>query len=93
MRLLLDTHIFYWWFYEPKRLSRKAFKTIKGAEEVFVSSASLWEIAIKVRLGKMKYRPAETLRSDQRKRLPGAACLVQTRAACCDAADASRRSV
>ena len=57
MRLLLDTHIFYWWFYEPKRLSRKAFKTIKGAEEVFVSSASLWEIAIKVRLGKMNADP------------------------------------
>ena len=57
MRLLLDTHIFYWWYYEPEQLSRKAFRTIKGAEDVFVSSASLWEIAIKVRIGKMKADP------------------------------------
>jgi PIN domain nuclease of toxin-antitoxin system len=57
MRLLLDTHIFYWWFYETERLSRNALMTIQGAEEVFVSSASMWEIAIKVRLGKMKADP------------------------------------
>ncbi len=59
MRLLLDTHIFCWSFYEPERLSRKAMKIIREAEEVFVSSASLWEVAIKVRLGKIKVDPRE----------------------------------
>jgi PIN domain nuclease of toxin-antitoxin system len=59
MRILLDTHIFCWSFYEPERLSRKAFKVIRGAAEVFVSSASIWEIAIKVRLGKMNADPKE----------------------------------
>jgi PIN domain nuclease of toxin-antitoxin system len=59
MRLLLDTHIFCWSFYEPERLSRKAMKIIREAEEVFVSSASLWEVAIKVRLGKIKANPRE----------------------------------
>jgi PIN domain nuclease of toxin-antitoxin system len=59
MRLLLDTHIFCWSFYEPKRLSAKAFQVITSAEEVFVSSASIWEIAIKVRLGKMEADPWE----------------------------------
>jgi PIN domain nuclease of toxin-antitoxin system len=59
MRLLLDTHIFCWSFYEPERLSRQALKIIRGAEEVFVSSASIWEVAIKVRLGKMKADPQE----------------------------------
>jgi PIN domain nuclease of toxin-antitoxin system len=54
MRILLDTHIFCWWYYEPERLSRDAFKIVKEAEEVFVSSASVWEIAIKARLGKIK---------------------------------------
>ena len=54
MRILLDTHIFCWWYYEPERLSQEAFKTVKEAEEVFVSSASVWEIAIKARLGKIK---------------------------------------
>jgi PIN domain nuclease of toxin-antitoxin system len=59
MRLLLDTHLLYWWFYEPQKLSSGAVKTIKDAEEVFFSSASLWEIAIKVRLGKIKADPRQ----------------------------------
>ena len=54
MRLLLDTHIFYWSFYERGRLSQKTLELIDGAEAIFVSSASIWEIAIKVRLGKIK---------------------------------------
>jgi PIN domain nuclease of toxin-antitoxin system len=59
MRILLDTHIFCWWYYEPERLSRTAFRTVKEAEEVFVSSASVWEIAIKARLGKIKAEAQE----------------------------------
>ena len=59
MRLLLDTHIFCWWFYEPERLSLEAFKVLRSAEETFVSSASIWEVAIKVRLGKMNADPQE----------------------------------
>ena len=59
MRLLLDTQIFCWSFYEPERLSRGAFKAMRGAEKVFVSSASIWEVAIKVRLGKMNADPLE----------------------------------
>jgi PIN domain nuclease of toxin-antitoxin system len=59
MRILLDTHIFYRWFYEPVRLSRAALETIKNADEVFVSSASIWEIAIKARLGKINANPRE----------------------------------
>jgi PIN domain nuclease of toxin-antitoxin system len=59
VRLLLDTHIFCWSFYEPGRLSREARETMNGADEVFVSSASMWEVAIKVRLGKMNADPQE----------------------------------
>jgi PIN domain nuclease of toxin-antitoxin system len=54
MRILLDTHILYWWFYETRRLSDSARTTIKNADEVLVSSASIWEMAIKIRLGKMR---------------------------------------
>ena len=61
MRVLLDTHILYWWFYDTKRLPRDAETLIRRAEEVFVSSVSVWEIAIKVRLGKMKARPQDIL--------------------------------
>ncbi|MGA9672201.1 MAG: type II toxin-antitoxin system VapC family toxin [Terracidiphilus sp.] len=59
MRLLLDTHIFCWWFYQPERLSRRTLKLIRGAERVFVSSASIWEVAIKARLGKIDADPKE----------------------------------
>jgi PIN domain nuclease of toxin-antitoxin system len=59
MRLLLDTHFAYWVFYETARLSQQAKEFIYGAEEIFVSSASIWEMAIKVRLGKMGGDPRE----------------------------------
>jgi PIN domain nuclease of toxin-antitoxin system len=59
MRLLLDTHIFSWSFYEPEKLSRKAMKILREAEEIYVSSVSIWEVAIKVRLGKMNADPRE----------------------------------
>jgi PIN domain nuclease of toxin-antitoxin system len=59
MRLLLDTHIFCWSFYEPQRISSETRELMNQAEEVFVSSASLWEIAIKVRLGKINADPEE----------------------------------
>lgn len=61
MHLLLDTHVLYWTFYEQRRLSAKALELIHGASQIFVSSASIWEMAIKVRLGKMKGDPAELL--------------------------------
>jgi len=61
MRLLLDTHILYWWFYEHERLSSKAFESIKGADGVYFSAASIWEIAIKVRLGKMNADPLKII--------------------------------
>jgi len=61
MRLLFDTHILYWSFFERRRLSQLALKLIDEAEEIYVSSASIWEIAIKVRLGKMKVDPRELL--------------------------------
>ena len=54
MRLLFDTHIFYWSLYERGRLSSRTLEVIHGAEAIFISSASVWEIAIKVRLGKIK---------------------------------------
>ena len=58
MRILLDTHIFYWSLYNRSRLPQLALETILGADAVFVSAVSIWETAIKVRLGKMKGDPA-----------------------------------
>ena len=54
MQLLLDTHALLWWVLDLDDLSRKARKAIADYDnEVFVSAASAWEIAIKFRLGRL----------------------------------------
>jgi len=55
MRLLLDTHAFIWSASSPKRLARAARSAIEDpANEVFVSAAVAWEIAIKHAMGKIE---------------------------------------
>lgn len=54
MRLLLNTHIFLWAVAGNPLLKPATRRFIESADEVFVSAASLWEIAIKGRLGKIK---------------------------------------
>lgn len=53
MKLLLDTQIYLWFLADSRRLSKRARGQIRDAREVFVSAASIWEIAIKVGLGKL----------------------------------------
>ena len=54
MRVLLDTHALLWWLDGNRRLSRRARGVIADDENVvLVSAASAWEIATKVRLGKL----------------------------------------
>ena len=57
MRLLLDTHIFLWAVAGSPRLTQSTRRLIESAEVVYVSAASIWEIAIKARLGKIKADP------------------------------------
>jgi len=54
VRLLLDTHALLWLMEESPRLSQEGRSLILSASEVYVSSASIWEIAIKSRLGKIE---------------------------------------
>lgn len=56
MQLLLDTHIFLWCITDDRRLSSTARSLIINAREVFVSTVSLWEISIKIKLGKLQGR-------------------------------------
>ena len=57
MANLLDTHTFIWFVEGDSRLSEKARKAIeKEGAENFVSIASLWEIAIKISLGKLELK-------------------------------------
>ena len=54
MRLLLDSHALIWWLAGDRRLPADARDAIEDRREsVFVSAASAWEIATKVRIGKL----------------------------------------
>lgn len=54
MRLLLDTQAWLWWLSDPARLLPRALAAIRDERnEVFVSVASAWEIAIKRQRGRV----------------------------------------
>ena len=51
MRLLLDTQIFLWWLADSRKLGKAARERIEGADEVFVSAASIVECEQKIVAG------------------------------------------
>ena len=54
MKLLLDTHVLLWWLAGSERLSIAARTRIADTNnEVYVSAVSAWEVATKVRLGRL----------------------------------------
>lgn len=53
MRLLLDTHVFLWLLAEPERLGEHLGSLENTDNDLLVSAASSWEIAIKVQLGRL----------------------------------------
>ncbi len=53
MQILLDTHVFLWCVTDSKDLSKPARTMITEAQKVYISSASIWEMAIKTKLGKL----------------------------------------
>ena len=54
MRLLLDTHLVLWWEAGSPRLPGAVQLLVEEADVVFVSKVSLWEVAIKSSIGKLK---------------------------------------
>lgn len=56
MRVLLDTHVLIWALIDPARLPSEADDIVSdGRNEVLFSAVSVWEIAIKVRLGRRDF--------------------------------------
>ena len=54
MNLLLDTHVLLWLDTDPARLSPKVAALIRNRQNtVYVSAISVWELAIKHRIGKL----------------------------------------
>ncbi|OGT41289.1 MAG: twitching motility protein PilT [Gammaproteobacteria bacterium RIFCSPHIGHO2_12_FULL_37_34] len=63
MHILLDTHLFIWWLKNDRHLSKKACSIILNAHEVYISSVSIWEAAIKIRVGKLDAKIADLINS------------------------------
>jgi PIN domain nuclease of toxin-antitoxin system len=58
VRLLLDTHVLLWWLSDDRKLMKNARDIIASPNnDVLVSSASVWEIAIKTALGRIEVEP------------------------------------
>ena len=54
-RWLLDTHLLLWWLSGDPRLTQQVVERVQApGAEVFVSQASLWEIAIKLSIGRLQ---------------------------------------
>src|SRR2546423_15688285 len=69
MDLLFDTHSFIWWADEPARLSQGALKAFEDENSrLLLNDVSIWEMQIKVQLGKIKLRLPirELIESQQR---------------------------
>lgn len=55
MKLLLDTQIAIWWQIAPQRISPQLQALVmESASAVWISRASLWEMAVKIGLGKLR---------------------------------------
>src|SRR5437588_5686685 len=53
MRFLLDTHTFLWFIEDNAQLSTKAKTLLESEVSLFISVASLWEIAIKISISRL----------------------------------------
>jgi len=54
MNFLIDTHIFIWWILDNPKLSKNFKKVISNVKNnIYLSSASTWEMVIKSSIGKL----------------------------------------
>jgi PIN domain nuclease of toxin-antitoxin system len=85
MKVLLDTHALLWWLSDDERLGAGARGLIAdSANDILVSAASLWEIVVKLRVGKLDAEIAEVVAACERDRftlLPIAPAHLQALAA------------
>lgn len=59
--IVLDTHVWVWWTFDPRRLSKRARGTIGDAEAVGIATVSCFEVAALVEGGRIELdRPVRT---------------------------------
>lgn len=59
---MLDTHALYWWLNDAARLGGPARAAILASPRVVVSTVSIWEFAIKLAVGKLRFDLDDALR-------------------------------
>ncbi|WP_067664236.1 type II toxin-antitoxin system VapC family toxin [Nocardia miyunensis] len=57
MSLLLDTHVVLWWLNDDSELPDEVKNRLDTDPDVYVSSATVWEVAIKQTIGKLTGPP------------------------------------
>lgn len=60
--ILIDSHILLWVLYRPNNITIQTRQWLEDATSVSVSAATLWELCIKHKNGKLKYGPEELAR-------------------------------
>ena len=67
MRLLLDSHVLLWWTSSPSRIAAPTKSAIDSSDnDVFVSVATAWELAIKSGLGRLRMPSGLEEKMDER---------------------------
>ncbi len=67
MKFLLDTHALLWWLADDDQLGAAAREVVADpANDILISMVSLWEIAVKVRIGKLEADIEEIINAVQR---------------------------
>jgi PIN domain nuclease of toxin-antitoxin system len=57
VNLLLDTHVLVWWLEASRRIGARTRRAIERSEaSVWISAASVWEIAVKSASGRLELR-------------------------------------
>ena len=58
MRALIDSKVLFWWYSDPKKLSKPATSIlVDESNSILVSAATAWELTIKAALGKLDALP------------------------------------
>ena len=80
MRFLLDTHVWMWLLESPQRVRAPVRELLEQADELVLSVASIWELGIKLKLGKVTLRKELEATCDEIFREAGARELAITSA-------------
>jgi PIN domain nuclease of toxin-antitoxin system len=66
MGFLIDTHVFIWYATGDKRLGKNIISILENDNQIYLSIASLWEMAIKVNIGRLEFKePFEQIATQQ----------------------------